>query len=114
MREIGDRAAFITGNDVEEIRDARREAIDPHLGVEKQDSDVGRGYEILDVAVGARNALEPGFQFAVDGLQLLVDGLQLLLAGLQLFSRRAILLIDRLQFLVGCPQFLVCSFIFLS
>jgi hypothetical protein len=114
MREIGYRAAFITGDDIEEVRDARSEAIDAQLRIKEQDSNVCRGHQILDVAVGARDALELGFQFAVDGLQLLVDGLQLLLASLQLFGSGTIFLIDRLQFFVGRPQLLVRPFIFLS
>ena len=114
MGEVGDRAAFIARRDIEQFRDARRKAIDAHLRIEEQDSNVGRRHQILDVAMGARDAFELRLEFAVDGLQLLVDRLQLLLAGLQLFGGRAIFLIDRLQFFVGRPQFLVRAFIFLS
>ncbi len=62
MGEIGDRAAFIPGNDVEEIGDRRREALDPQLRVEEQYSDVRRRHQVLDIAMGARHAFELGLQ----------------------------------------------------
>ena len=112
--EVGDRPAFIAGRDVEQVGDARREALDAQLRVEEQDADIGRRHQVLHVAVGARHAFELHLEFAVDGLQLLVDRLQLLLAGLQLLGGRAVLLVDRLQLLVGGAQLLVRPLIFLS
>ena len=94
MREVRDRPALVTGDDIEQIRDARREALDAQRGVEEHGADVGGADQVLQIVVGARNHVELEFQLAVHGLQLLVDRLQLLLAGLEFLRRRAILLID--------------------
>ena len=80
----------------------------------KQDADVGRGHQVLHIAVGARHAVQLRFQFAVDCLQLLVDRLQLLLAGLEFLGGRTVLLVDRLQFLVGGAQLLVGALVFFA
>src|ERR1700735_1047020 len=61
MGEVGYQAAFIAVDDVEEIAHTRRKAVDAQLRVEEQDSTVCRGQEILDISMGARNALELAF-----------------------------------------------------
>ena len=105
--EIGDRPALVTRRDIEEIGDVGREQLDAKRGVEEEGSDIGRGHQVLQVAVGARDPFELELELVVDGLQLFVDRLQLLLARLELFRGRAVFLVDGLQLLVPRTQFLV-------
>ena len=107
MREIGDRPALVDGGDIEKVCHVRREPLYSQAGIEEQDAEIGRGHQILKVAVAARNRFQFELEFAVDRLQLLIDRLQLLLAGFELLRRRPILLVDRLQFLVGGAQLFV-------
>ena len=76
-------------------------------GVEKQRRDVGRGHEVLEVAVGVRDFFELHLQLVIDGVQFLVDALQLLFARLELLGGGAVLFVEALQLLVGGAQILV-------
>ncbi len=107
MGEIGDRPALVARRDIEEIGNVGREQLDAKRGVEEEGSDIGRGHQVLQVAVSTRNPFELDLELVVDGLQLFVDRLQLLLARLELFRGRTVFLVDGLQLLVRRTQFLV-------
>jgi hypothetical protein len=112
--EVRDRPALVAGRDIEELRDARRKALDAELGVEEQGADFGGAHQILQVAVRAADAFEFQLQLGVERLKLLVHRLQFFLRGFELFSGGAIFLVNRLQFFVGGAQFLVGGFVFFA
>ena len=59
MGEVGDRPSFVGRGNVEQLGDPRREAVDPHVGIEEQNTEIGRRHQVLQIAVRARH----GFQF---------------------------------------------------
>ena len=99
--EVGERAADIEARDVEQLGDRRREHLDAQVRIEEQRADIGRGGEVLEVAVRGGQVLQLALQLGVDGVQLLVDRLELLAAGLQLLGGGAVFLVGGLQLLVG-------------
>jgi hypothetical protein len=73
--EVADRPADVGGDEGEELHRRRREERDAQLAVEKDGGDGGRRHQVLQVAVGTAQLVDPALQLLVDGHQLLVDRL---------------------------------------
>src|SRR6185437_1870198 len=55
VRKIGDRAAFIGRCNAEQICDVFGKELDTQAGIEKQSAEIGRGHQVLQVAVSTRD-----------------------------------------------------------
>ena len=58
VSEIGDRPARVARRDRKYRRHRVGEALDSQRGIEEQGAEIGRGHQVLKVAVGARDVLE--------------------------------------------------------
>ncbi len=111
MGEVRDGPPDVRRRDVEDAGDGRREHADAQVAIEEQRAHFGRRRQVLEVAVGGRDAFELALHLGVDGVELLVDGLQLFLRGFQFLRGRAVLLVHGLQLLVGGAQILDGGFV---
>ena len=108
--DVGNRAANITQDQVDDLCGRRREAQNAQLLVHKHSRDAGAGQQVVHVVVGARKIRHLALQLGVDGGQLFVDRLQFFFGGLHLFIGGLQLFVDGLHFLVGRFQLFVRRF----
>ena len=79
---VCERAADIRRNQAEQINRRRCEAFDPEIPIEENGRDIGRGNEVLEVAIGPAELPDFSLQLEIHRAQLLVGGLQPFHGGL--------------------------------
>ena len=98
--EIGQRAAHVPRNHVEENPGRGREEADFEVRVEKNGRDVGAKKYVLQIVGGRALPIQRFLQLAVECIEFLVEGLQLLLGSQQLLVCGLIFLVDRQRLLI--------------
>ena len=98
---MGNRAANITQDQVDDLRGGRGKAQDAQLLVHKHSRDTGACQQVVHVVVSARKISHLALQLSVDSGQLFVDRLQFFFGGLHLFIGGLQLFVDRLHLFVG-------------
>ena len=93
--DMCDRPIDIAFNQAKQHLRRRGETFDAELAVQEHRRDLGVLQQVLDVAVGPTEFLDPVVQFRVDGVQLFVDRGQLLPGRFQLLIRGLQFLVDR-------------------
>src|SRR5207244_660000 len=83
--EVGDRAAHVGGNQVEQFFRHGREAPYFHIPGEHHDGDVHVLEQVQQVVIELLEFLVPVLQLLVDRGQFFIGGLQFFLGGFQLF-----------------------------
>ena len=101
---VGQGAAVIGPAQRKDLQRRGGEVAHPHVAVDHQQRNLGRGKEVLQVAVGGRQIVDLGLQLVVDGTQLLVRGLKLLVHRHHFFVRALQLLVRGLKLLDGAVQ----------
>ena len=85
----------------------RREALNPHVGIQEHRRDIGTGQQVADVVVAALELLHLLLELVVDRGEFLVQGLQFFLGCLQFLVGGLQLLVGGHRLFVGCLELLV-------
>ena len=100
--QIGQRAAHVARNHVEENFGRGSEEADIEIGVEKDGCDVGAVEHVLQVFRGCALAIQRLLELVVERIELLVERLQFFLGGEQLLVGGLIFLVERQRLLGPC------------
>src|ERR1700751_3856156 len=83
-RQIRDRATSVSGQDIENPRNAWRKAADRQRLIEENSSNLGTFEQLLQIAVGVVLCLDVVAELSIDSVQLFIHRRQFLLGSFQL------------------------------
>ena len=81
VSDVLQRTPYIRANDVEEILDATREALDPEIAIQENRADICRMHQVLQVGINTADFIDLFFQLLVNGGQFFIERLKFLQTG---------------------------------